>query len=159
MIPVLNRYHEYVLRAFLEVQIPNTLKEKAPSLIVTDSVIGSCCEQLIKKDKFLKIPSKSIMTTEDRECLMRLIDTADEYERTELMDYYRLVMLTASVLKEYAESYTLSASERIRLRQGETYCIPKRLLTRRNALHSHASHFRGRWQNRKVLTEGEKTPD
>lgn len=35
---------------------------------------------------------------------MRLIDTADEYERIELMDYYRLVMLTASVLKEYAES-------------------------------------------------------
>ena len=65
MIPVLNRYHEYVLRAFLEVQIPNTLKEKAPSLIVTDSVIGSCCEQLIKKDKFLQIPSKSIMTTDD----------------------------------------------------------------------------------------------
>lgn len=104
MIPVLNRYHEYVLRAFLEVQIPNTIKEKAPSLIVTDSVMESCCEQLIKKEKFLKIPSKSIMTTDDRECLMRLIDTADEYERTELMDYYRLVMLTASVLKEYAES-------------------------------------------------------
>ena len=71
---------------------------------MTDSVIGSCCEQLIKKDKFLKIPSESIITTDDRECVLRLIDTADEYERTELMDYYRLVMLTASVLKEYAES-------------------------------------------------------
>ena len=105
MIPVLNRYHEYVLRAFLEVQIPSTLKEKAPSLLVTDSVIGSCCAQLIKKDKFLKIPSKSIITTDDRERLMSLIGTADEeYERTELMDYYRLVMLTTSVLKEYAET-------------------------------------------------------
>ena len=105
MIPVLNRYHEYVLRAFLEVQIPSTLKEKAPSLLVTDSVIGSCCAQLIKKDKFLKIPSKSIITTDDSERLMSLIGTADEeYERTELMDYYRLVMLTTSVLKEYAET-------------------------------------------------------
>ncbi len=104
MISVLNRYHEYVLRAFLEVRIPETLKQKAPSLLVTDSVIGSCCAQLIKRDKFLKIPSKSIITTGDRECLMSLIGTADEYERTELMDYYRLVMLTASVLKEYAET-------------------------------------------------------
>lgn len=103
MIPVTNRYHEYVLRAFLEANIPETVKKKAPSLMIADSVIGSCCAQLIRRNQYLKLPSNRIFTGDDRERLMQLISSANEYEKNELMNYYRLVMLTASVLDEYAE--------------------------------------------------------
>lgn len=98
---MVNKHHEYILRAFLAVRIPDAVKHNAPSVMVTDSVLEDCCMRLMNNEHRFRVPDVSRIVGDDRDRIMGLIGSVADWEREELMDYYRLLMLTVSVLGRY----------------------------------------------------------
>lgn len=98
---MVNRHHEYILKAFLEVRVPDAIRRKAPSVLVTDSVLEDCCVRLLHHERRFNVPDISRVCGDDRDKIMGLLSGVDEAEHDEIMDYYRLFMLTLSVLKQY----------------------------------------------------------
>lgn len=98
---MLNKQHEYILKAFLESRIPDAVRMHAPSVLVTDSVLEDCCRRLIRLERRFNVPDLSRVIGKDRDVLIGIASRADEYERDELMNYYRILMLTVSVLEQY----------------------------------------------------------
>lgn len=98
---MVNKHHEYILRAFLEVRVPETIRTKAPSVMVTDSVIEDCCVRLLRRERRFNVPDILRVCGDDRDKIIGLLSGINEAEHDEIMDYYRLFMLTLSVLKQY----------------------------------------------------------
>lgn len=96
-----DKHHEYILRAFLAVKIPDTIRRNAAAILVTDSLISDFCNRLLLNERRFHMPDITREYAKDRDMLIELMGKVDDYEREELMDYYRLLMLTISVLKKY----------------------------------------------------------
>lgn len=98
---MVNKHHEYILRAFLEVKLPYEVRKTHPSLLVTDSGLEECCMQLMRNERRFKSPDPMLIVGDDADTLLRLVGSLPDDERDELLDYYRLMMLTVSVLRQY----------------------------------------------------------
>ena len=96
-----SKQHEYILKAFLESSIPAVLRRNCPQLMLIDSIIGGYCTQLVKRAKFIEIPSNEIISKTERNTFLELINQSTGLERDELVAYYRLVMLVESILIQY----------------------------------------------------------
>ena len=81
-----NKQHEYILKAFIKSSIPTAIRRTSPELMVTDSVIGGYCSQLIKRIKLIELPPNGIISG---------------IEKDELVVYYRLAILVESILIQY----------------------------------------------------------
>jgi len=96
-----NKQHEYILRAFLESKIPESLRSFAPQLMSIDSVIGGYCSQLLKAKDKINILSDEIVTTYVKNSFTQLINETNGDSKDELVIYYRLVILTETILYKY----------------------------------------------------------
>ena len=101
-----NKQHEYILKAFLESKIPAIMRRNAPELMSIDSIIGGYCTQLIKRVKFIEIPSGEIISNAQKNTFSELIDRATGMEKDELVVYYRLARLVESILIQYRQRKT-----------------------------------------------------
>lgn len=96
-----NKQHEYILKAFLESNIPIVIRRNFPELMAIDSIVGGYCTQLIKRAKFLDIRSNEIISTREKNTLSELINQSTGIEKDELVAYYRLAILVESILVQY----------------------------------------------------------
>lgn len=96
-----NKQHEYILKAFLESNIPTVMRKSFPELMIIDSIIGGYCTQLIKRAKFIEIPSRDIISKNDKTTISELINQSTGIEKDELVVYYRLAILVESILIQY----------------------------------------------------------
>ena len=97
-----NKQHEYIIRAFLKSAIPSSIKENATQLIMLDAYIGGYCTQLISNRTNIKLHTNSIISSEEKEIFSRLINKSDGKQKSELIIYYRLMVLVEAVLLEYS---------------------------------------------------------
>lgn len=98
-----NKQHEYILRAFLESRIPDIIRSDAPELIAVDSAIGGYCTQLITDVKSVKLPRGKIISENAKYTFSELINKLSGVQKNELVFYYRLAILTESVLFQYQQ--------------------------------------------------------
>ena len=98
-----NKQHEYILKAFLESGIPTAMRRNSPELMIIDSIIGGYCTQLIKRSKFIVIPSREIISKSQKKAFSELINQSTGLERDELVVYYRLVILVEFILIQYQQ--------------------------------------------------------
>ena len=96
-----NKQHEHILKAFLESNIPTAIRKNCPELMDINSVIGGYCTQLVKRAKFVEIPSGNIISNADKAIFSELINRSTGNERDELVMYYRLAILVESILIQY----------------------------------------------------------
>lgn len=98
-----NKQHKYILKAFLNSNIPTVIRKSFPELMVIDSVIGGYCSQLIKRAKFIELPSSEIISKTEKAAFSELINQSTGTEKDELVVYYRLAMLVEAVLLQYRQ--------------------------------------------------------
>ncbi len=98
---MVNKYHEYVLRAFLSAKLPNAVAERTPSVAVTCSVLKDVSASLMRSEHHYAVPDVSKLSQGDADKLIALLGIVSEAERDGIMDFYRLLMLTVSVLMQY----------------------------------------------------------
>jgi hypothetical protein len=98
------KHHEFILRAFLEAKIPEAIKHSAPQLIDIDSVIGGYCSQLLKAKGKINIQSDKIISANEKQIFSKLINEINGNAKEELLIYYRLAILTESILYQYRSS-------------------------------------------------------
>lgn len=98
-----NKQHEYILKAFLESNVPAAIRRTLPELMAIDSIIGGYCTQLVKQAKLIKIPSGEIIPKNDKIVFAELINHSTGKEKDELVVYYRLAMLVESILIQYRQ--------------------------------------------------------
>lgn len=96
-----NKQHEYILKAYLESSIPTAIRQNSPELMFIDSVMGGYCTQLIKKGKYIELPSSGIISETEKAIFSELINQSTGTEKDELIVYYRLAILVESVLLQY----------------------------------------------------------
>lgn len=96
-----NKQHEYILKAFLESKIPTVMRRYCPELIYLDSIMAGYCTQLLKKAKFIELPTGGIISKEGKNTFSKLISQTIGIEKDELVVYYRLLILVESVLMQY----------------------------------------------------------
>ena len=96
-----NKQHEYILRAFIESNIPTVIRRSCPELMVIDSVIGGYCTQLIKQAKYIETHSSEIISKGEKNTFSDLINQSTGPEKEELLVYYRLAILVESILIQY----------------------------------------------------------
>ncbi len=96
-----NKQHEFIIRAFLESKIPEAIRKNAPQLLVIDSVIGGYCTQLLKAKDGIEILSEEIFTADEKKLFSKIINESSGKMRDEVILYYRLAILTQSVLYQY----------------------------------------------------------
>lgn len=68
-----NKQHEYILKAFLESKIPTVMRRYCPELIYLDSIMAGYCTQLLKKAKFIELPTGGIISKEGKNTFSKLI--------------------------------------------------------------------------------------
>ena len=98
-----NQQHKYILKAFLNSSIPTVIRRSSPELVVIDSVIGGYCSQLIKRAKFIELPSSEIISKTEKAAFSELINQSTGMEKDELVVYYRLAILVESILIQYCQ--------------------------------------------------------
>jgi len=98
-----NKQHEYILKAFLESNIPMVMRRSSPELMAIDSIIGGYCTQLIKQAKFVELPSSEIISKTEKVAFSELINQSTGMEKDELVVYYRLAILVESILIQYRQ--------------------------------------------------------
>ena len=98
-----NKQHEYILKAFLESSIPTIVRRSSPELMAIDSVIGGYCTQLIRRAKFIELPSNEIISKNIKSAFSELINQSTGIEKDELIVYYRLAILVESILIQYRQ--------------------------------------------------------
>ena len=96
-----SKQHEYILKAFLNSSIPTVIRRSYPELMVIDSVIVGYCSQLIKRAKFIELPSSEIISKTEKAAFSELINQSIGMEKDELVAYYRLAILVESILIQY----------------------------------------------------------
>lgn len=96
-----NKQHEYVLKAFLESNIPAVMRRSSPELMAIDSVIGGYCTQLLSKAKYVEFQADKIITKPEKAAFSELINHSTGIEKDELVVYYRLAILVESILLQY----------------------------------------------------------
>lgn len=96
-----NKQHEYILKAFLESSIPTVMRRRSPELMAIDSILGGYCTQLVKRAKFVELPSSEIISKTEKAAFSELINQSTGTEKDELVVYYRLVILVESILIQY----------------------------------------------------------
>lgn len=98
-----NKQHEYILKAFLESNIPTALRRNFPDLMAIDSIIAGYCTQLIKRAKLIDIPAGEIISKNEKNIFSELINLSTGIEKDELVVYYRLAILVESILIQYRQ--------------------------------------------------------
>lgn len=96
-----NKQHKYILKAFIESRIPTVMRRSAPELIAIDSIIGGYCTRLVKREKFIELPSSEIISKTEKVTFSELINQSTGMEKDELVVYYRLAILAESILIQY----------------------------------------------------------
>lgn len=96
-----NKQHEYIIKAFLESKIPGALREYAPQLIDIDSAIGGYCLELLKANNDLNFLSDRIISENDKKLISQIINKSTGSSKVDLVLYYRLAILTESILYQY----------------------------------------------------------
>lgn len=96
-----NKQHKYILKAFIESRIPTVMRRSAPELIAIDSIIGGYCMRLVKREKFVELPSSEIISKTEKVTFSELINQSTGMEKDELVVYYRLAILAESILIQY----------------------------------------------------------
>ena len=96
-----NKQHEYILKAFLESNIPTVMRRCSPELMVIDSIIGGYCTQLVKRVKYIEFPASEIISKTEKATFSKLINQSTGMEKDELVVYYRLAILVESILMQY----------------------------------------------------------
>lgn len=69
--------------------------------MVTDSVIGGYCSQLIKRTKLIEFQQNGIISETEKAAFSELINQSTGIEKDELVVYYRLAILVESILIQY----------------------------------------------------------
>ena len=69
-----NKQHEYILKAFLESTIPAIIRKRSPELMAIDSIIGGYCARLVKRARFIEIPSNNIISKAEKAAFSELIN-------------------------------------------------------------------------------------
>ena len=95
-----NKQHKHILKAFLNTKVPTIIKQNSPDLVLLDTVIGGYCIQLLKKEK-IDFISNEIITTEEDNILLKLINNSLETEKEEIEIYYQLIKLVELILLKY----------------------------------------------------------
>ena len=95
-----NKQHKHILKAFLNTKVPTIIKQNSPDLVLLDTVIGGYCTQLLKKEK-IDFISNEIITTEEDNILLKLINNSLETEKEEIEIYYQLIKLVELILLKY----------------------------------------------------------
>ena len=98
-----NKQHEHIMKAFLESSIPEVLRRNSPELMSIDSIIAGYCTQIIKRAKFVELPSSEIISKAEKKALSELINQSTGMEKDELVVYYRLAILVESILVRYRQ--------------------------------------------------------
>lgn len=98
-----NKQHEYILKAFLESSIPAIMRRSSPELMAIDSIIGGYCTQLVKRAKFVELPSNEIVSKTEKAVFSELINKSTGIEKDELIVYYQLAILVESILIQYRQ--------------------------------------------------------
>lgn len=98
-----NKQHRYILKAFLESNIPTVIRRSSPELLFVDSIIGGYCTQLLGRAKSIDIPSSEIISKTDKLTFSEMINDSTGTEKDELVIYYRLAILAESVLIQYRQ--------------------------------------------------------
>ena len=101
MIEMKNKQHEYILKAFVKSAIPIAVRQYAKELIVIDSAIAGYCTQLINGATSINMLSDIIISKEDRNAFMDLINHSVGTEKDELVIYYRLAILAEAIIIQY----------------------------------------------------------
>lgn len=96
----MNEYQEYILRAFLEIKLPYAVKESASLLLVADSTFEDICLAILRGDGNCAAPDISRLADDAEGKLLKLVACADDEDCDVIADYFRLFMLTASVIKQ-----------------------------------------------------------
>lgn len=96
-----NKQHEHILKAFLESSIPVAIRRNSPELMAIDSIIGGYCTRLVKRAKYVELPSSEIISQTEKAAFSELIKQSTGTEKDELVLYYRLAMLVESILIQY----------------------------------------------------------
>lgn len=96
-----NKQHEFIIKAFLESKIPEALREYAPQLIDIDSAIGGYCIELLKTKDGLNLLSDKIISENDKILISQIINKSTGNAKVNLLLYYRLAILTESILYQY----------------------------------------------------------
>lgn len=101
-----NKQHEYILKAFIESNIPIIIRRDSPNLMAIDAVIGGYCTQLIKRARAIELSSNHIISETDKAAFGELINHSKGVEKNELLIYYRLVILAEAILIQYRQERT-----------------------------------------------------
>ena len=96
-----NKQHAYILKAFLESNIPAVIRRDAPELMVIDSIIGGYCTQLVKGARAVELPLSGIISKADKAAFAELINQSKKKKKEDLVIYYRLALMAESVVVQY----------------------------------------------------------
>ncbi len=93
-----SKQQRYILKAFLASDIPVAIRKKAPELIALDSALGGYCTTWLRHQRSAKPECQAVITKEEKQLFSALIADASGVEKEELILYYRLAILVASIL-------------------------------------------------------------
>lgn len=96
-----NKQHEYILKAFAQSKIPTAIRVNCPDLIIVDSTVGGFCIQLLNTGKIADNLLEPIVPRTAKMAISELINSSTGNAKEELVIYYRLLVLTESVIKQY----------------------------------------------------------
>lgn len=79
------------------------MRRSSPELMAIDSIIGGYCTQLVKRAKFIELPTREIISKTEKSVFSELINQSTGMEKDELVVYYRLAILVESILIQYLQ--------------------------------------------------------
>ena len=99
-----NRADKLVLKAFLELQVPEALRRENPELAKCggDDLLSMANRLLMGRSESIEILTPSLLTKEDKAAFNAIISRlSDGDEKRELVFFYRLAILVETILLKY----------------------------------------------------------
>ena len=99
-----NRADKLVLKAFLELQVPEALRREDPALAVRggEALLSMANRLLMGRSESIGILTPALLTKEDKAAFNGVISRLpDGEEKRELVFFYRLAILVETILLKY----------------------------------------------------------
>ena len=99
-----NRADKLVLKAFLELQVPEALRREDPSLAKRggEELLSMANRLLMGRNETIEILTPSLLTKEDKTAYNNIISRLpDGEEKRDMVFFYRLAILVETILLKY----------------------------------------------------------
>lgn len=99
-----NRADKLVLKAFLELQVPEALRREDPALAIRggEELLSMANRLLMGRNETIEILTPALLTKEDKTAYNSIISRLpDGEEKRDMVFFYRLAILVETILLKY----------------------------------------------------------